>query len=747
VKRYLCVLLLISCIQKSGDADGDGILDHADCKSEDPDIAPGVPELCDGIDQDCDGLIDEDATDATLWFLDADGDGEGDPAAREWGCESPGGLFVDNERDCNDQDATLTSATLWFYDGDGDGVGDAEDAGTAGCLQPSADHVRLSGDCDDRLPEISPLETETCNHLDDDCDGEADNGVSSTWYVDVDGDGAAGASVTGCADERPSGYQLESADCDETDEDVFWGAPGECNNGLDEACGAEVSQCWTTTLDGDLHLVGGQDDLVLGASMTTLPDLDGDGQRELLIGATGLNSDAARNAVGEGGAFLVLGGRRGEVDVWSDPAVRRIYGAAFEDGAGDEVVVGDFDHDGLDDIVITADFHDPLNLTTIPNTTDTISNAGGAWLISGETLASTTGDLWVSEVASLSILGAYQGDWLGEGAANGGDLNGDGIADLLIGANGDFLDSGSSDVPDDANAGAVFVVFGREGGWDASVYSTDLASGGWALEVNGPLGDGLRIGDKLLGQVDLSNDGIDDLVVSAWHDEGERGGAYVLSEFPSGGPSAMPCALEVGVCANGPEVTFIDGVSTDSMSAYSMAGAPNLLGDGYDGVVFTAPGDASQGVRRGGAVFLMSGDTFEAGAALSLRESGLLTIYGDEAEQWFGNAVAAGADVDGDGEGDLVISARASALDYEGTTWFFRGPFVAGGTLRSSEADAIIRGTDISSGAGEQLELIPHPDGALVAVGAPGYDVPTGDDTSVYVDGGGVFVFYSGFGL
>jgi hypothetical protein len=88
VKRYLCVLFLISCIQKSGDADGDGILDHADCKKEDPDIAPGVPELCDGIDQDCDGLIDEDATDATLWFLDADGDGEGDPAARQWGCES-----------------------------------------------------------------------------------------------------------------------------------------------------------------------------------------------------------------------------------------------------------------------------------------------------------------------------------------------------------------------------------------------------------------------------------------------------------------------------------------------------------------------------------------------------------------------------------------------------------------------------------------------------------------------------------
>lgn len=748
MKRYLCVFLLTACVQEVGDADGDDILDNVDCNDQDRLIFQGAPEVCDGIDQDCDDLIDEEAEDAPLWFLDADGDGEGDPAVRQPGCERPGERFVDNERDCNDGDPTLTSATLWFYDGDGDGVGDVDDPGLASCLQPSDDHVRLPGDCDDREPLISPQEPETCNHIDDDCDGEVDDGVSTTWYVDVDGDGAAGEAVTGCAEERPSGYQLESTDCDEADLSVYDSAPGVCNNGLDEGCGVEVVQCWTTTLDGDLQLVGGLEDLVLGSSMTSLPDLDGDGQRELLIGATGMNSDAARNAVGEGGALLVPGGQRGVVDVWTDPTVRRIFGAAFEDGAGDEVVVGDFDADGLDDIVLTADFHDPLNLTTTTNTTDTLSNAGGAWLISGETLASTTGDLTLPEAASLTITGSFQADWLGEGAAHGGDLNGDGIADLLIGANGDYVDSNDPDVLDDANAGSVFVLFGRAGGgWPASLYSSSLASGGWALEINGPVGESLRIGDKLLGEVDLSGDGIDDMVVSAWHYQGERGGAYVLTDFPPGAVPTSPCALEVGDCGDGPTVTFIDGVSTDSMSAYAMAGAPNLLGDGRDGVVFTAPGDASQGVRRGGAVFLMSGDTFEAGAALSLRESGLLTIYGDEAEQWFGNAVAAGADVDGDGEADLLISARSSSLDYEGTTWFFRGPFVAGGTLRSSEADAIIRGTDISSGAGELLELIPQEGGALVAVGAPGYDVPTADEAVVTVDGGGVFVFYSGFGL
>lgn len=91
------------------DGDGDGWAACEECADGDPTRHPGVPEVCDELDQDCDGVIDEDAADATEWYIDRDGDGYGDPSATERAC-GPGEGRTDRGSDCDDGDAGISPA-------------------------------------------------------------------------------------------------------------------------------------------------------------------------------------------------------------------------------------------------------------------------------------------------------------------------------------------------------------------------------------------------------------------------------------------------------------------------------------------------------------------------------------------------------------------------------------------------------------------------------------------------------------
>ncbi len=176
------------------DADGDGIFAGNDCDDEDATTYPGADELCDGVDNDCDDEIDEDAVDAGTWFADTDGDGFGTAGASEVACAAPSG-FVDNADDCDDADAA-----------------------------------------------VHPGAPEVCNDIDDDCDDlvdDADDGVDtstgSTFYADTDDDGYGDAAATVDACVAPSGYRLNSDDCDDTAADINPGATEVCND-IDDDC-------------------------------------------------------------------------------------------------------------------------------------------------------------------------------------------------------------------------------------------------------------------------------------------------------------------------------------------------------------------------------------------------------------------------------------------------------------------------------------------------------------------------------
>ena len=252
------------------DADGDGfgsaasgtvetgiapegyVESDTDCDDADKDVNPGEIETCNGIDDDCDGAIDEGLT--TTFYRDADEDGFGDPFSPLDACTQPEG-YVPNRTDCDDADpdvnpgATETCngvdddcdgavdeglTTTFYRDADGDGFGDPLSPLEA-CTQP-AGYVLDQEDCNDIDPDIHPGAVEVCNGEDDNCDGAVDEGVTTTFYRDADGDGFGDPSVTTEACTLPQGYVTGAGDCDDTRTGVHPGAEEIFCNGMDDNC-------------------------------------------------------------------------------------------------------------------------------------------------------------------------------------------------------------------------------------------------------------------------------------------------------------------------------------------------------------------------------------------------------------------------------------------------------------------------------------------------------------------------------
>ncbi|MBM4367184.1 MAG: hypothetical protein FJ102_13315 [Deltaproteobacteria bacterium] len=162
----------------SDDRDSDGVIACEDCDDGDPAVFPGAEELCNDVDDDCNGDIDAGATDADTWYADGDSDGYGGDLAT-LDCDRPAG-HVETGGDCNDADddcnGTIdddaTDASTWYADTDGDSYGTAAST-TRSCDQPTG-HVANDDDCDDDDDAINPAGSEACDGIDTDCDGYVD---------------------------------------------------------------------------------------------------------------------------------------------------------------------------------------------------------------------------------------------------------------------------------------------------------------------------------------------------------------------------------------------------------------------------------------------------------------------------------------------------------------------------------------------------------------------------------------------
>ena len=271
----------VMALEFTPDADLDGDWDPSygggDCDESDSSVYTGADEYCDNIDNNCDGNIDEDsALDALTWYADLDGDSYGNTSEVLYSCDQPSNTSgqdgdcddannlihpgaveicdgLDNDCDTfiddDDPDLDASSGVTFYADADGDGYGDATNMIQA-CDQPEG-YVAEATDCDDGSSANYPGADEVCDDVDNDCDGEIDNGAidAPTWYGDNDGDGHGGDRFTVVDCDQPDNYVSSSDDCNDADAEFYPGAPEtDCADPNDYNCDGSVGYA---DLDGD----------------------------------------------------------------------------------------------------------------------------------------------------------------------------------------------------------------------------------------------------------------------------------------------------------------------------------------------------------------------------------------------------------------------------------------------------------------------------------------------------------------
>jgi len=337
----------------------------------------------------------------------------------------------------------------------------------------------------------------------------------------------------------------------------------------------------------------------LGISVSSAGDTNGDGRDDLLIGARG-NDDAGIQA---GRVYLFRGPVSGHLQALQADAV--ISGDPFEELGRAVASVGDINGHGLSDVVLGA----PLAGAGFE---------GRAYVFIGPLQGSRP-----SSSADAIISGVLFNESLGSSVASAGDINGDGIADLVVGAPRPPL---NGEAP-----GRAYVFFGPVFG-PISAAQADVVIEGEGLSD--------EFGTSVASAGDVNGDGLPDLIVGAEQIfVSGTGKAYVFYGPLSGSLSAADAdAILLG---EAPKDVF--GVSVSS--------AGDVNGDGFGDVVVGAWDAGAGGIRSGRAyVFFgpLSGTISAAKADLFIDG-----IAGDEV----GQSVATARDLNADGLGDVIVGA------------------------------------------------------------------------------------------
>jgi hypothetical protein len=405
---------------------------------------------------------------------------------------------------------------------------------------------------------------------------------------------------------------------------------------------------WDGT-SGDVVVVGGTLSAISGTGLTRTatftPTASSSGTASITV-AAGSYTDAAGNSGGAGSTpaltydtqiainlSAIAGGSGGFV----------INGQCASDYSGNSVAsAGDVNGDGLADLIVGANRSDPA----------AGYNAGPTYVVFGKT--STTA-INLSAIAGGSggfvINGQCAFDQNAISVASAGDVNGDGLADLIVGAY-------RSDPAAGYNAGPTYVVFGKTN--TTAINLSAIAGGSGGFVINGQCASDYS-GRSVASAGDVNGDGLADLIVGANRSDPAAGSNAGRSYVVFGKTNTT--AINLSAIAGGSGGFVINGQCARDYSGRSVASAGDVNGDGLADLIVGANQSDPAAGSNAGRSYVVFGQTSTTAINLSAIAggSGGFVINGQCASDYSGRSVSSAGDVNGDGLADLIVGAPVSA--------------------------------------------------------------------------------------